>query len=147
MKVHSRLYCLKTFGSFDGREEILQMFYPSTVSRFFTFGLACWVGKACKQDQNRFDKSFKKAGGVVGRRQGIADTVYHRLVTNKMWRVSDDITDTVYHRLVANRMWRVSDDITDTVYHRLVTNRMWRVSDDIITDTVYHRLVTNKMTH
>ena len=78
--------------------------------------------------QNRFDKTFKKAGGVVERRQGIADTVYHRLVTNKMWRVSDDI-------------------ITDTVYHRLVTNKMWRVSADILTDTVYHRLVPNKMTH
>ena len=68
------------------------MFYTATFSSVLTFGMSCWGGNASKQDKNRLDKNTKKAGDVVGRRQESINTVYHRLVTNKLRTILADET-------------------------------------------------------
>ena len=72
-KGHSRLFCLRVFCfcfcflSFRVREDILQVFFLSTVSSVLTYGCPCWGGNASKQDRDRLVKTIRKAGEVTGR--------------------------------------------------------------------------------
>ena len=43
-KAHTRLYCLRKLRSFSVRNDILQMFYLSTVGSVLTFACVCWGG-------------------------------------------------------------------------------------------------------
>ena len=76
-KVHSRLFCLRKLRSFRVREDILQVFFLSTISSVLTHGCVCWGGNASKQDGNRLEKIIRKAGGVIDRQRETFDSVYH----------------------------------------------------------------------
>ena len=75
-KVHSRLFCLRKLRLFRVREDILQVFFLSSISSVLT--CVCWGGNASKQDRDRLEKTTRKVGGVTGRQQETFESVYHR---------------------------------------------------------------------
>ncbi len=91
-KAHSRLFCLRKLRSFDVRQELLQIFYFSSISSVLVFGLTCWGGNISKQDKGRLDKIIKKAGSVVGRTQDNLDVLYERRLTKKLTDILHDQT-------------------------------------------------------
>ena len=74
------------------REDILQVFFLSTISSVLTHGCVCWGGNASKPDRDRLEKTTRKAGGVIGRQQETFESVYHRPLTNQLMKTLSDDT-------------------------------------------------------
>ena len=91
-KVHSRLFCLRKLGPFRVREDILQVFFLSTISSILTYGYVCWGWNASKQDRDRMEKTIRKAGRVTGRQHETFESVYHRLLTDRLINLLSDDT-------------------------------------------------------
>ena len=91
-KVHSRLFCLKKLRSFRVREDILEVFFLSTISSVLAHGCVCWGGTASKQARDRLEKTTRKAGGMTGRQQETLDAVYHRPLTDRLNKILSDDT-------------------------------------------------------
>ena len=66
------------------RQDILQVFFLSTISSVVTSGCVCWGGSASNQDRDRLEKTIRKAGGVSGKQQETFESVYHRRPTDRL---------------------------------------------------------------
>ena len=91
-KAHTRLFCLRKLKSFQVRQELLQVFYSSSLSSVLTFGLSSWGGNISKHDKGALDKIIRKASSVVGKTQDSLDTLYDRRVTKNLQDIMDDPT-------------------------------------------------------
>ncbi len=89
-KANSRMYFLRKLKSFNVCNDILQMFYTSTVSSVLFYGAVCWGGNINKRDKDRIEKFIKKASGVVGRKQDSFSSVHERRLTDKLQSVLTD---------------------------------------------------------
>jgi hypothetical protein len=91
-KAHTRMYCLRKLRSFSVREDILQMFFLSTVGSVLTYACVCWWGNLSKQDSDRLEKIVKKAGSVVGKKQETIESVCQRRLTERLTSILADET-------------------------------------------------------
>ena len=96
-KTNTRMYCLRKLRSFNVDSCLLQMFYTATISSILTFASVCWGGNICRQDKDRLEKTIKKAGGVVGRRQKSFEDMHEDRVAKKVASITKDDSHPLCH--------------------------------------------------
>ena len=98
-KVNSRLYCLKKLRSFEVSKKVLQMFYSSVIVSVLTFGASCWGGQLNGRDTDRIEKTIKKAGSTIGKKQSSFGEMYKKRLTDKLTDITSDSTHPLYDEL------------------------------------------------
>lgn len=91
-KVNPRLYCLRKLNSFGVCQELLQLFYSSSIMSILSFGIVSWGNGIAQSDRERLDRITRKAGRVVGRSQDDIQTITNKRVQKKLSCILKDDT-------------------------------------------------------
>ena len=91
-KLNTRLYCLRKLGSFNVKSEILQLFYSATISGVLTSGATVWGNSMTQGDRDKFDRTFRRAGRIVGKEQETMTELTEKRITHKLGTILRDET-------------------------------------------------------
>ena len=89
-KMNQRLYFMRKLKSFKVSNNIIKLFYLSSIQSIILFGISCWGGNLTQTDKTRIDRLIRKSGKMLNCTFQSFDHLFRETVAKKGTNIIKD---------------------------------------------------------